>query len=167
MNAILHRFSELQLCVLNATPFENRWWRFTANHGTGFTDEMRMTIACDISPSPIYITYVLVNLSISGLLAFGDLILKRETFGFDLLQRCVFLHDYRWFQDVRRGSTSTAIEYSQNESFILDSNKISVECSWDENGVQIKINAHITAANFPEGTCKTNPSVRLVWHICG
>ncbi len=32
---------------------ESRWWRFTANHGTGFTDEMRMIIAFDISPSPI------------------------------------------------------------------------------------------------------------------
>ncbi len=43
---------ELRLCVLNATPFENRWWRFAANQGTGFTDEMRMHIAWDISPSP-------------------------------------------------------------------------------------------------------------------
>ncbi len=45
--------SELRLCVLNAAPFENRWWRFTANQGAGFTDEMRMHIAWDISPSPI------------------------------------------------------------------------------------------------------------------
>ncbi len=44
--------SELRLCVLNAAPFENRWWRLTANQGTGFTDEMRMHIAWDISPSP-------------------------------------------------------------------------------------------------------------------
>ncbi len=44
--------SDLRLCVLNAAPFESRWWRFTANHGTGFTDEMRMIIAFDISPSP-------------------------------------------------------------------------------------------------------------------
>ncbi len=44
--------SDLRLCVLNASPFENRWWRFTANQGTGFTDEMRMHIAWDISPSP-------------------------------------------------------------------------------------------------------------------
>ncbi len=41
LNAILN-ISELRLCVLTATPFENRWWRFTANHRTGFTDEMRM-----------------------------------------------------------------------------------------------------------------------------
>ncbi len=40
------------LCVLNAAPFESRWWRFTANHRTVFTDEMRMTIACKISCSP-------------------------------------------------------------------------------------------------------------------
>ncbi len=39
-------------CVLNAAPFENRWWRFSANQGTGFTDEMRMHIACNISPIP-------------------------------------------------------------------------------------------------------------------
>ncbi len=45
-------FSELRLCVLNTAPFENRWWRFTANHRTVFTDEMRMTIACKISCSP-------------------------------------------------------------------------------------------------------------------
>ncbi len=44
--------SDLRLCVLNAAPFENRWWRLTANQGAGFTDEMRMHIAWDISPSP-------------------------------------------------------------------------------------------------------------------
>ncbi len=38
--------------VLNAAPFENNWWRFTANHRTVFTDKMRMTIACNISCSP-------------------------------------------------------------------------------------------------------------------
>ncbi len=43
---------DLRLCVLNAAPFENRWWRLTANQRTGFTDEMRMHIAWDISPSP-------------------------------------------------------------------------------------------------------------------
>ncbi len=26
---------------------ESTWWRFTTNHKTGFTDEMRMTITCD------------------------------------------------------------------------------------------------------------------------
>ncbi len=46
--------SKLRLCVLNAAPFENRWWRLTANQGTGFTDEMRMHIAWDISPSPTF-----------------------------------------------------------------------------------------------------------------
>ncbi len=44
--------SDLRLCVLNAAPFENRWWRLTANQETGFTDEMRMHIAWDISPNP-------------------------------------------------------------------------------------------------------------------
>ncbi len=44
--------SDLRLCVLNAAPYENSWWRFTANHRTVFTDEMRMTIACNISCSP-------------------------------------------------------------------------------------------------------------------
>ncbi len=44
--------SELRLCVLNAAPFENSWWRFINNHRTGFTDEMRMTIVCHISCSP-------------------------------------------------------------------------------------------------------------------
>ncbi len=44
--------SELWLRVLNAAPSENRWWRFTANQRTGFTDEMCMRIAWDISPSP-------------------------------------------------------------------------------------------------------------------
>ncbi len=34
--------SELRLRVLNAAPSENRWWRFTANQRTSFTDEMRM-----------------------------------------------------------------------------------------------------------------------------
>ncbi len=43
---------DLWLRVLNAAPFENSWWRLTANQGTGFTDEMRMHIAWDISPSP-------------------------------------------------------------------------------------------------------------------
>ncbi len=32
--------SDLRLCVLNASPFENRWWRFTANHRTVFTDDV-------------------------------------------------------------------------------------------------------------------------------
>ncbi len=36
--------SELRFCVLTAAPFENRWWLFTTNHGTSFTDEMRMRI---------------------------------------------------------------------------------------------------------------------------
>ncbi len=35
------------ICVLTAPPFESSWWRFTANHATGFTDEMRLNIACD------------------------------------------------------------------------------------------------------------------------
>ncbi len=39
--------SDLRLCVLTAAPSESRWWRFTANHGTGFTEEMRMIIAFD------------------------------------------------------------------------------------------------------------------------
>ncbi len=43
---------ELRLCVLNAAPFENNWSKFTANHRTVFTEEIRMTIACNISCSP-------------------------------------------------------------------------------------------------------------------
>ncbi len=41
---VISRVSELRLCVLTAAPFENRWWRFTANHRAGFTDEMRMRL---------------------------------------------------------------------------------------------------------------------------
>ncbi len=58
LHAIVLRISSvktvlwLAVCVLNAAPFENSWWRFTANHRTVFTDEMRMTIACKISCSP-------------------------------------------------------------------------------------------------------------------
>ncbi len=44
---IVSLVSDLRLRVLNAAPFENRWWRLTANQGTGFTDEMRMHIAWD------------------------------------------------------------------------------------------------------------------------
>ncbi len=33
----------LMLCVLTAAPFENRWWRFTTNQGSGFTDEMHIS----------------------------------------------------------------------------------------------------------------------------
>ncbi len=33
---IAYLVSELQLCVLTAAPSENSWWRFTANHRTGF-----------------------------------------------------------------------------------------------------------------------------------
>ncbi len=43
----------LRLCVLNAAPSESRWWRFTANHGTGFTDKMRMILAFDIVLSKV------------------------------------------------------------------------------------------------------------------
>ncbi len=32
--------SDLRFRVLNAAPFENRWWRLTANQGAGFTDEI-------------------------------------------------------------------------------------------------------------------------------
>ncbi len=49
---IAYLVSDLRLCVLNAAPSENSWWRFTANHRTVFTDEMRMTIARKISCSP-------------------------------------------------------------------------------------------------------------------
>ncbi len=49
---IVQLVSELRLCVLNAASSESRWWRFTANHWTGFTDEMHMTITCNISCSP-------------------------------------------------------------------------------------------------------------------
>ncbi len=53
MNAILCSLSVIYgFCVLNAAPSESRWWRFNANHGTGFTDKMRMNIAFNISPSP-------------------------------------------------------------------------------------------------------------------
>ncbi len=54
--------SELQLCVLNAAPFESSWWRCTANHRTVFTYEMRMTIACNISCSPNIYIYIYVKL---------------------------------------------------------------------------------------------------------
>ncbi len=41
------------LCsLLNAAPSESTWWRFTTNNRTGFTDEMCMTIVCDLSCSP-------------------------------------------------------------------------------------------------------------------
>ncbi len=55
--------SELQLCVLNAAPFENRLWRFINNHRTGFTDEMRITIAFNIScrPSWLYSDLLMPN----------------------------------------------------------------------------------------------------------
>ncbi len=35
-----------------STGLESRWWRFNTNHRTGFTEEMHMTIACNISCSP-------------------------------------------------------------------------------------------------------------------
>ncbi len=47
MNAISCSLSVNYGSVLTAAPFESRWWRFTANHGTGFTDEMRIRIAFD------------------------------------------------------------------------------------------------------------------------
>lgn len=60
-----------------------------------------------------------------------------------------FFQDYRWFQDVYGGSTRKAIKYSHKWKLILDSNKIRVEYSRDENGAN-QINANITTANFPE-----------------
>ncbi len=39
--------SELRLCVVNAALSECRWWWFTTNHESGFTDEMRMIIEFD------------------------------------------------------------------------------------------------------------------------
>ncbi len=44
--------SEQRLGVLNAAPFENSWRWFSANHRTVFTEEIRMTIARNISCSP-------------------------------------------------------------------------------------------------------------------
>ncbi len=35
---IAYLVSEQRLNILTAALFENRWWRFTANHGAGFTD---------------------------------------------------------------------------------------------------------------------------------
>ncbi len=37
----------LTLCVLTVAPSESKWWWFSANQETGFTEEMRMIIACD------------------------------------------------------------------------------------------------------------------------
>ncbi len=53
----LHSLLVIWLCVFNAAPFENSWWRFTANQRTVFTDEMRITIAGKIScsPKPVHI----------------------------------------------------------------------------------------------------------------
>ncbi len=56
-------YSELRLCVLNDAPFENRWRRFTANHRTGFTDEMRMHIASS-SPSSLSFFFILTSFSV-------------------------------------------------------------------------------------------------------
>ncbi len=36
------------LRVLNAAPFESMRWRFTTNHGNGFSDEMCMRITFDM-----------------------------------------------------------------------------------------------------------------------
>ncbi len=48
----------MALCI-KCRSIENRWWRFSANNRTVFTDEMRMTIACKISCSPsIYIVVI-------------------------------------------------------------------------------------------------------------
>ncbi len=44
--------SELRLCVVNAAPSESRWWRFTADYRTGFTDKMRMEIGFDLIVQP-------------------------------------------------------------------------------------------------------------------
>ncbi len=38
--------------VYEPCGLESRWWRFNTNHRTGFTEEMRMTIACNITRSP-------------------------------------------------------------------------------------------------------------------
>ncbi len=47
MNAKLLRLSVNYGSVFTAAPSESRRWRFSANHGTGFTDEMHMRIACN------------------------------------------------------------------------------------------------------------------------
>ncbi len=46
--------TQYRVHIDSSAPFENSWWRLTANQGAGFTDEMRMHIACDISPSPTF-----------------------------------------------------------------------------------------------------------------
>ncbi len=53
LNAILR--SDLWPCVLNGAPSESTRWRFTTNHRTGFTDDMCVIIACDLSCSTSYI----------------------------------------------------------------------------------------------------------------
>ncbi len=45
MNTILRSLSEEYGCVLNAASSESRWWTFSTNHRTGFTDKMCMTVA--------------------------------------------------------------------------------------------------------------------------
>ncbi len=47
------------LCIKYA-PSESRWWRFTTNHRTGFTDEMHMIIAFDYLHSRSFFLYISV-----------------------------------------------------------------------------------------------------------
>ncbi len=63
MNAILRSLSVNYgiTTVLNAAPSESTWGRFTTNHRSGFTDEMRMTIACDFSCNPSILCLILLN----------------------------------------------------------------------------------------------------------
>ncbi len=52
LHAIVMRISSVKTFLWLAASSESSWWRFTANHRTIFTDEMRITIACNISCSP-------------------------------------------------------------------------------------------------------------------
>uniref|UniRef100_A0A673J5Z2 non-specific serine/threonine protein kinase n=1 Tax=Sinocyclocheilus rhinocerous TaxID=307959 RepID=A0A673J5Z2_9TELE len=52
LNAILCSLSVNYGSVVNAAPSESTCWRFTTNHRSGFTDEMRMEIAFDFLHSP-------------------------------------------------------------------------------------------------------------------
>ncbi len=48
----LNLIDSLSTQRLTAAQFKNRWCWFTANHGAGFTDEMRMRTACGYLHSP-------------------------------------------------------------------------------------------------------------------
>ncbi len=85
--------SELRLCVANAASSESTWWRFTTDYRTGFPDQMRTTITCDLSCSPTLDGIILNKMPWIFLSKF-TMSFRGAAFLFILMSKFKWIHKY-------------------------------------------------------------------------